>query len=701
MSKTTGSRQFAHRGSAERSGGGAYSEAVDADALVADLDADQLAAVTTESQLVAVIAGAGSGKTRVLTRRVAYRITTETADARHTLALTFTREAAGEMRKRLLRLGLREHVEAGTFHSVMLGVLKQRWTDAERRPLNVVNDRRRLIGDVIDASDRRSLPAYLAEIDWASARGIDPRSYASAARREQRHPAPGIDRCAAVYADYQTLKKRRGVIDFDDVLAHTIRDLREDQDFADSVRWRFRHLLVDEAQDLNPLQHALVDLLRAGRDDLFLVGDPSQAIYGFNGADPTLLVDVETRFPGVEIVRLPVNHRSTPQVVAAGVHVLTATGQPSPLVSDRADGALVNQVVADDETDEARRIVQLVLRSDPNLVRTGEVAVLARTNAQLSAVADALDQAGLPVHRDATASGTPLQAAVRQVSALGSPSRLRGWAHDILDAPPTPQSLRHPSPTQRRGERPPPRRSGTDDRTADRDGDPERLVAAAVLDFLREQPYGDGATFRSWVATTNPFDDASTEGVHLLTFHAAKGREWHTVVVAGVESSLMPHKSAGTVTAKAEEGRLLYVAFTRATDQLLITRATRRGGYARTVSPFIADLDLDAPPPAPPPRRVRARVDPLIEALHAWRDDSARRADILPTQLCSDRDLASIARERPTTAERLAEVTSFGQITAERLAPQILDIVQSTAEPDPGADPVGVAQSARSTMTGA
>jgi DNA helicase II / ATP-dependent DNA helicase PcrA len=663
---------------------------VDVDALIADLDADQRAAVTTESRLVAVIAGAGSGKTRVLTRRVAHRIAAGTADPRHTLALTFTREAAGEMRKRLLRLGLREHVEAGTFHSVMLGVLKQRWADTERRPLTVVNDRRRLVGDTIDAGDRRSLAAYLAEIDWASARGIDPQRYASAARREQRHPAPGVDRCAAVYTDYQAAKKRRGVIDFDDVLAHTIRDLRRDDEFADTVRWRFRHLLVDEAQDLNPLQHALIDLLRTGRDDLFLVGDPSQAVYGFNGADPSLLVDVETRFPGIEVVRLPVNHRCTPQIVAAGVHVLTATDQPSPLVSNRADGPTVELFVADDEADEARHIAQYVLRCDPNLVRTGEVGVLARTNAQLGPLEDALERSGLPVRRHATANGTPLQSAVRQAAALGSASQLRGWAHDILDAPPVAQSLRHRVAEPERTSLPH-RASGSPRGVRDRpdgtDGDPERRVAAAVLDFLREQPLGDGATFRAWVATTNPFDDASTDGVDLLTFHAAKGREWHTVIVTGVESSLVPHKSAGTVVGRAEEGRLLYVAFTRATDRLLVTHAARRGGYARTVSPFVADLDLTVPVPAPPPRRVRARVDPLIGALHDWRDDSARRADILPTQLCSDRDLASIARERPTTVEQLAAITSFGQITAERLAPQILEVVRST-DTDPAATSV-------------
>ena len=634
-------------------------EAVDPDALIADLDADQRAAVTAESQLVAVIAGAGSGKTRVLTRRIAHRIAIGTADARHTLALTFTREAAGEMRRRLHRLGLRDHVEAGTFHSVMLGILKQRWADTERRPLTVVSDRRRLLSDSIDAGDRRQLAAFLAEIDWASARGIDAGSYPSAARRAQRHPSPGIDRCAAAYTAFQTLKRRRGVIDFDDVLAHTVRDLRRDDEFADTVRWRFRHLLVDEAQDLNPLQHTLVDLLRAGRDDVFLVGDPAQAVYGFNGADPSLLVDVENRFPGIEIIRLPVNHRSTPQIVAAGVHVLATSGQPSRLVSNRADGPVVGQLVADDELDEANRVAQFVLRCDPNLVRTGEIAVLARTNAQLPGFADALERVGIAVRRSATASGSPLQVAVRQAAALGSPSRVRGWAHDILDAP---EETADPGGAS----------AWTDDI------EPERRVAAAALEFLREQPLGDGAAFRAWVATTNPFDDASTDGVEVLTFHGAKGREWHTVIVTGVESSLVPHKSASTVEARAEEARLLYVAFTRATDRLLVSRAARRGGYARTVSPFIEDIDLDELPPAPPPRRVRARTDPLIESLRAWRDDAARRADILPVQLCSDRDLKAIAAARPTTVDELVEATSFGLMTAEKLAPQIVEIVRST-----------------------
>jgi len=632
---------------------GVVDPASDADALLDDLDADQRRAVTAESRLVAVIAGAGSGKTRVLTRRVAHRIITGSAEARHTLVLTFTREAAGELRRRLNRSGIRERVDAGTFHSVMLRVLQDRWADTDRRPKNVVADRRRLLNDSIGPGDRRNLDHFLGEINWAAARGIGPTQYAAVARRSQRRPQPGVEACAAAYAAYEQLKRRRGVIDFDDVLAHTIRELEYSTDFADALRWRYRHVLVDEAQDLNPLQHRLVDLLRAGRDDLFLVGDPAQAIYGFNGADPALLVDVETRFPGVEVIRLPMNHRCTPQIVQAGLHVLDVSGQPTTLASSRGDGPAVLDLAATDEADEARRIAHLVASGDPTLVRTGEIGVLVRTNVQVAPVTDALAAAGVPVRRSASASGSPVQAVVRQVAALGSASQLRAWAHDTLDS--------YPGAT-----------ASNDDAARDI----EHRVAGAALDYLREAPLGDGAGFRAWFATTNPFDDGSPGGVEVLTFHGSKGREWHTVVLAGVESNLVPHRSATTAAGREEEGRLLYVAMTRATDRLVVSHAARRGGYARTPSPFIEGLSTGEPEPAPPPpRHRRARTDPMLALLTDWREQWARQLDVLPTELCTDRDLAAIARHRPTTAAELVDVTSFGPMTAERIVEQLAPVL--------------------------
>lgn len=676
---------------------------MEADALIADLDADQRAAVITESHLVAVIAGAGSGKTRVLTRRIAHRIATGDADARHTLALTFTREAAGELRRRLHRLGLREHVEAGTFHSVMLSVLRQRWADTERRAKTVAPDRRRLLRDAQKEYDlaggRQTIEVGNDEISWAMARGITADRYGAAARREGRRPVGGVEAAAVVYDGYVRLKRMRGVIDFDDVLLDVLADAERDHEFADALRWRFRHLLVDEAQDLNPVQHRLVDLLRTGRDDLFLVGDPAQAVYGFNGADPSLLLEVERRFPGVEVVRLPVNHRCTPQIVRAGAHVLEAGGQPTDVRSARDDARSVALLSTKDEMDEAAVIATRIAQGDPNLVRAGHVAVLTRTNAQHSVLEAALGERGVGVRRSANSSNSPLQTAMRSASANTSASGLRAWAHDTLDRISTLHEAEgRVADVERRGAKEAQRHSEGEQRQslralrpntahtadlADARGalahlEAERRVATSLLEFLRDTPRGDGADFRSWVATTNPFEDRSTDGVDLLTFHSSKGREWHTVFVAGVETSLMPHKSATTQAERAEEARLLYVATTRATDALVYSHAERRAGYSRNISPYIEALDIAEPDTIAPPaafRRTRSSGDLVLERLTDWRAGAARRARVVPAQILTDRDLGAIAAARPATPEDIDAATAIGLLTARRLAPAILPLI--------------------------
>ena len=674
---------------------------MDAEALIADLDPDQRAAVTTESRLVAVIAGAGSGKTRVLTRRIAHRVATGDADARHTLALTFTREAAGELRRRLHRLGMRDHVEAGTFHSVMLSVLRQRWADTERRPKTIVPDRRRLLRDAQREDDlgggRQWVEVGNEEISWAMARGLTPDHYPAVARRAGRRPTGGIEAAGATFSSYARLKRRRGVIDFDDVLLDVLTDAKQDAEFGDMLRWRFRHLLVDEAQDLNPVQHELIDVLRQGRDDLFLVGDPAQAVYGFNGADPSLLIDVESRFPGVDVVRLPVNHRCTPQIVRAGSHVLTAGDQPTEIRSARDDSRPVGLVTADDEQAEAAIVATRIAQGDPNLVRGGNAAILTRTNVQLDAFETALTERGVAVRRSANATNSPLQSAMRTASANSSASGLRTWAHDTLDdialldaatARVADLERRMAEAKQSDGGGPShrPSRVHSSQIAEARAGlaqvEAERRVATTLLEFLRDQPRGDGAEFRSWVATTNAFDDRTTDGVELLTFHAAKGREWHSVYVAGVETSLMPHKSATTAAMREEEARLLYVATTRATDMLVYAHAQRRAGYARKVSPFLESLDVTEPEPVAPPaalRRERPAEDAVLRRLTEWRATTAKRARVVPTQILSDRDLSKIAASRPSTAEEIDIATSIGVLTARRLAPQVLPLLTEPA----------------------
>jgi DNA helicase II / ATP-dependent DNA helicase PcrA len=628
-----------------------YSERVDETALLGDLDAEQRMAVTTPSTLVAVIAAAGSGKTRVLARRIAYRVAAGSAEARHTLALTFTRQAAGELRRRLRASGLREWIEAGTFHSVALGVMRQRWADRMRPAPNILNDRHRLIAGV---AGRCPVETVAAERTWCTARGIEPDGYVAAARASNRRCGVPAATVAEVLADYELVKRRRGVIDLDDLLLILARELDQDREFADVVRWRFRHVLVDEAQDLNPVQYHLLNALVAGRHDLFMVGDPAQAIYGFNGADPSLLLDVERDLPGVEVVRLTTNRRCTPQIVDAGRHVLTASNQPGDAVSARADGPAVEVRRAGDEHAEAELVAGFVAARPPELLASGQVAVLARTHEQLALLRPALARAGVAVQHQALAPGSALAAAVNAATALRSATQLRTWSHDVLDT--VPPAIGASMSAQQQA---------------------ERRVAAAALEFLREQPYGDGSGFRSWIATTGAFaEDGNGGSVELLTFHAAKGREWHTVVVTGVETGLVPHRSATTIEAKAEEARLLHVAMTRAGERLLVTHAERRRGYARKPSPFIVgmptgEVSVVAPPPhlgrAPDHVDVADVVALRTDSLRSWRLGAARAAALLPAQICSDADLSAIAAAPPSSPAELSALASFGPVTAAKV----------------------------------
>ena len=628
---------------------------MDADALLVDLDPDQLHAVTTPSRQVAVLAGAGSGKTRVLTRRVAWRVATGSAEPAHTLVLTFTREAAGELRRRLTRLGIGTPIDAGTFHSTALSLLRRRWADTDRRELTVLEDRRRLVSDVVAAMDpppKGRLEDIVADLTWALARGLTADDVTSAARRVGRR-SPTLGVLPDVMQGFAALKRRRGVLDLDDVLRSIVDEMNSDTGFAAAVRWQYRHLFVDEAQDLNPLQHRFLDALRHGVDDVFVVGDPAQSIYGFNGADPSFFDSISDRFDAIEIIRLPVNHRCTPQIVAAGSHVLGYAGAgvaagAEHLVSSRGDGAAVALTAFPDADAEADAVASAIAASDPDLIRGCRLAVLARTNAQCGRITDALGRVGVPVMQRRIPPGELRDALdhVQRLSAHG----LRTWAHDTIEA------------------------------AGDTTVHPDRIrVADAVFEFVREHPAGDGAALRAWVLTTDPFDVQAEAGVEVLTFHAAKGREWFGVWVTGTETGLVPHRASSTVAARQEEARLAYVAITRATDECHITWAERRGGYRRDQSPFLDGFVSTGVVAAPPPpslladgrEREGTRRNATLAAMRTWREDAARRAGILPDALCTDRQLSLLVDHPPVSAVELAELTGLGQITAARLYPSL------------------------------
>jgi DNA helicase-2/ATP-dependent DNA helicase PcrA len=283
------------------------------------------------------------------------------------------------------------------------------------------------------------------------------------------------------------------------------------------------------------------------------------------------------------------------------------------------------------------------------------------------------------------AVGSPYRTGIEAAARQRTPTELRVWAHDLLEELEHRSNDSDPSTTRHS-----PAASVTTETIA---------VAGAVLDYLRDQPQGDGPGFRAWMIALDPLGLRAEDGVELLTFHAAKGREWHSVAVTGVETGLVPHRSATTTAGRSEEARLLYVAMTRAESQLLITFADRRGGYRRKLSPLLEGFTPEptAVPIAPDdvlPERRRPRVDPILEALRAWRSAAARSANILPEQLCSDHVLREIAAARPASAAELAQVSGVGLLTAQRWHPAISTALASV-DHEPGS------QISNSAITGA
>ena len=390
---------------------------------------DQRVAVTAESHLVAVIAGAGSGKTRVLTRRIAYRIATEQADPRHTLVLTFTREAAGELRRRLTRLGLRDRVEAGTFHSVMLGRAEatlDRHRSNDRTPSCPIAPSS--VDEVLDPPQRAaSRGTRRRDRLGRGPRHQAERLPASAPRRAQRRPIAGVERCASVTRATNYSSDERGIIDFDDVLATSSPRHRSITAFGERCAGAFVTCLVDEAQDLNPLQHRLSICCGAAATTSSSSATHRRRSIGFNGADPACSSTWKTRFPGVEIV--PSSGQSSIARLRSshgGVHVLPQA------ISDhwcrtrrRCSGS--NVLVG---ADEPARSQPHRRRRHPHRSRTwcapAKSPCSAGTNAQLGRYSRRRLEA--PRHsasvdrqpRAGTAAG-----AVRQVATIGSASLLR------------------------------------------------------------------------------------------------------------------------------------------------------------------------------------------------------------------------------------------------------------------------------------
>ena len=606
------------------------------DGLLEDLDPAQRAAVLADAPVVAVLAGAGSGKTRVLTRRIARRIADGSAQPRHVLALTFTRKAAGELRQRVLALTEREPGPGAapavhTFHALGGALLQRWWLDRGERPWDVTRDQRGLLAAAVRevGADHLRLPDVAAAIERAKATLLDPDGYEERAGGEGADGEVDAGPVAAVWRRYEEEKQRRRVLDVDDFIALPARLLAEDPSFASARTWWHRHLFVDEAQDLNPAQLRLLTLLVGDEPDLCLVGDPDQAVYGWNGADPRLLVDLAASLPPGAVHRLGTNHRSTAPIVAAAASILRAPTAPVAGRSDHTRWPLPEVTGHADEVAEATAVAHRLLEARWRGGRAwSSMAVLTRTRAQLDVIAGALAARDIPHRLPGSLLDRPeVVEVLRALRALDDGRRLplRRLVGDLPDL--VERVLDEP-----------------DGEGVEADPDPAAELRRAHLEALAELlaeccqavPNGDLDVFRSWsrgvLGARGGEAGFDRRGVTLTTFHRAKGLEWQVVVVAGCEARLVPHHRATAPEALAEERRLAYVAATRAVEELHLTWAQRRttpwGARSAGRSPFLDGLEAAVAQPVDPTEARAARLDGLRQARAALRPPSPlRRVD--------------------------------------------------------------------------
>jgi DNA helicase-2/ATP-dependent DNA helicase PcrA len=669
---------------------------VESDTLLEGLNDAQRQAVTTDAAPLAIIAGAGSGKTRVLTRRIAYRCLERTADARHVLALTFTRKAAGELAGRLRQLGLRDHVAAGTFHALAYAQLRGWWADRGTPPPELLERKARLLGRLLGRNSSVQAIDVAGEIEWAKARLVPPGAYAAAAVRAARRPPVEPARMADLYQRYEEEKRQQRQVDFDDLLWLCVRAVETDSDFAAAQRWRFRHLFVDEFQDVNPLQFRLLNAWRGDRPDLCVVGDPHQAIYSWNGADPKLLREFDQLVPGASTVALEQNYRSSPQVIATANRVLDSGAVAGlRLRATRPDGPVPTVRSMADDRSEARGVARAVLdRHRPGVAWSQ--AVLTRTNAQTVLIAEACRAVGVPVR---VRGQRPFLELPEVREAIRSMHRSRAPLAEHLAALEERLSASEEQETS------------LSDAELDRVRNLEELLRLAA-EYTADDRTPNVAGFSAWLSTTVGRDEAGTPGdaVDLATFHAAKGLEWPIVHLAGLEDGLVPIGHARTDEAIAEERRLFYVAVTRAERELRMTWAAERTFGAKVVrrrpSPYLDDLEplLDALAAGTAPGdaaralpavratvraargsrgpRGRAGPDnldpadrPLFDALRIWRTQRAKAAGVPAYVIFDDKTLVAVATRRPRDPHALRSVPGIGPVKSERFAGEVLEIV--------------------------
>lgn len=683
----------------------------DPDQILAALDPEQRAVATAPVGPVMVLAGAGTGKTRAVTHRIAYQAATGAMDPRRVLALTFTTRAAGEMRQRLRELGAGP-VQARTFHSAALRQAMHFWPKIHRQDLPpVVDNRYRLVAEAARglqlATDTAIVRDLLGEISWSKVSNVLPEQYPTLARQAGRElAAADPESVARVFQRYEDLKQDRG-IDFEDILLCTVSLLSEYQEVAEAVRAQYQHFVVDEYQDTSPLQQALLDLWLGPRNSVCVVGDPAQTIHSFAGARAEYLMNFPTRHPGATQVRLVRDYRSTPQVVRAANTVLRrGPGQRGhlELVAQRENGPAPRWCPTADENAEAEEVARWLSARHDEGVPWSEMAVLFRINAQSPVLEQALGSAGIPY-------------LVRGGEKFYERSEVR-HAMGLLRAQARTQSV-----------------------VAAELGLTEPLeVARAVLEIAGwqpEAPAGAGQVRERWeslaalwAAVQEVMDPGcdfgllvgrleeraasqhvpQADGVTLATLHSAKGLEWDAVAIVGAQEGTLPFILADTPEQLAEERRLFYVGITRARIHLLVTWAVTRSGGGRERRP---SRFLDGLRPADPAhqrstsggQRSRRRTlercrtcgrvlntgaerklgrheecpstydEALLDRLKEWRKKEADERSLPAYCVFTDATLMAIAESGPTTPLELLQIRGIGKAKADRYATAVLAVL--------------------------
>jgi DNA helicase-2/ATP-dependent DNA helicase PcrA len=676
------------------------------------LDPEQRAVAEAVRGPVCVLAGAGTGKTRAITHRIAYGALTGAMPPQQVLAVTFTTRAASEMRSRLRLLGV-AGVQAHTFHAAALRQLKYFW------PRLVGGGFPRLLETklrvVATAAGRSRVPArgpvlrdLTSEIEWAKATLAGPDGYPVAAARARRDPPVAAEEVAKVYAAYEDVKQAEGLLDFEDLLLLTAAAIEDHRDIAAEVRARYRHFVVDEFQDVNPLQQRLLEGWLGDRTDICVVGDANQTIYSFTGASASYLLDFPRRYPDATTVRLVRDYRSTPQVVALANRLLgPASGLQ--LLAQQPDGPEPAYAEHADEPAEAAAVTAECQRLIASGVPAREIAVLFRVNAQSEVYEQAMAAAGVPY---VLRGGERFfdRPEVRQAIVL-----LRGAARSPEDA--APAGLVHDVThvLAAAGWTPePPAGSGA----ARERWESVRALLGLAEELLAAEPTADLAAFVAELEARAAAQHApQVEGVTLASMHAAKGLEWDAVFLVGLVDGTVPIQHAVSAEQVEEERRLLYVGITRARRHLRLSWALSRspgGRGSRSPSRFLDGLRpaSSSAAPARAPGRAKQRRGParcrvcqrplsstverklgrcagcpstldeaLFDRLRAWRLERARAGSMPAFVVFTDATLTAIAEIRPATVEALAAISGIGPRKIEDYGDEVLALVADVPPP--------------------